>query len=154
MPESLLPAIATRLCVSVEELLDDGSRPASDAGPRPSCQQQMDRITQVPRIKQQFVMQVIDSVLAQVAPGEIRAALPPSPPDEPEPFANVLRNEQNTWLSDILLTDFASVQMGAPAVSVAGELTRRKALNCYVLQDKKLMGVIDLPIFLNKVFRE
>lgn len=71
-----------------------------------------------------------------------------------EPFANVLRNEQNTWLSDILLTDFASVQMGAPAVSVAGELTRRKALNCYVLQDKKLMGVIDLPIFLNKVFRE
>ncbi|PZO63402.1 MAG: hypothetical protein DI635_08285 [Pseudoxanthomonas suwonensis] len=67
VPESLLPAIATRLCVSVEELLDDGSRPASDAGPRPSCQQQMDRITQVPRIKQQFVMQVIDSVLAQVA---------------------------------------------------------------------------------------
>ena len=31
-------------------------------------------------------------VLAQVKPGEIRAALPASPPDEPEPFADVLRD--------------------------------------------------------------
>jgi aromatic-L-amino-acid decarboxylase len=31
-------------------------------------------------------------VLAQVAPGEIKAALPPSPPDEPEPFSAVLRD--------------------------------------------------------------
>jgi len=71
-----------------------------------------------------------------------------------EPFVNVLRNEQNTWLSDILLDDFASVQMKDPAVSVAGEMTRRNASICYVLDDKKLMGVIDLPIFLNKIFRE
>jgi aromatic-L-amino-acid decarboxylase len=31
-------------------------------------------------------------VLAQVAPGDVRAALPPSPPDEPEPFAAILRD--------------------------------------------------------------
>ncbi len=31
-------------------------------------------------------------VLAQVKPGEIRAALPASPPEEPEPFADVLRD--------------------------------------------------------------
>jgi len=31
-------------------------------------------------------------VLAQVEPGEIRAALPASPPDEPEPFASVIRD--------------------------------------------------------------
>jgi aromatic-L-amino-acid decarboxylase len=37
-------------------------------------------------------------VLAQVKPGEIRAALPVSPPDEPEPFAAVLRD-----LDEILL---------------------------------------------------
>jgi len=37
-------------------------------------------------------------VLTQVEPGEIRAALPPSPPDEPEPFAAVLRD-----LDDVLL---------------------------------------------------
>ncbi|HWF35118.1 MAG TPA: aminotransferase class V-fold PLP-dependent enzyme [Solirubrobacteraceae bacterium] len=37
-------------------------------------------------------------VLAQVEPGEIRAALPPAPPDEPEPFSAVL-----TDLEEILL---------------------------------------------------
>jgi aromatic-L-amino-acid decarboxylase len=31
-------------------------------------------------------------VLAQVKPGDIRARLPESPPDDPEPFANVLRD--------------------------------------------------------------
>jgi len=71
-----------------------------------------------------------------------------------EPFTSVLRNEQNTWLSDILITEYASVQMKAPAVSVAGEMTRRNASKCYVLNGKKLMGIIDLPVFLNKVFRE
>lgn len=71
-----------------------------------------------------------------------------------EPFTSVLRNEQNTWLADILISDFASVQMQAPAVSVAGEMTRRNVSKCYVLNGKKLMGIIDLPVFLNKVFRE
>jgi aromatic-L-amino-acid/L-tryptophan decarboxylase len=37
-------------------------------------------------------------VLAQVAPGEIRARLPPEPPERPEPFADVLRD-----LDEILL---------------------------------------------------
>ena len=37
-------------------------------------------------------------VLAQVEPGDIRARLPESPPDRPEPFANVLRD-----LDDVLL---------------------------------------------------
>jgi aromatic-L-amino-acid decarboxylase len=37
-------------------------------------------------------------VLAQVEPGEIRAKLPPSPPEEPEPFGAVLRD-----LEEILL---------------------------------------------------
>ena len=31
-------------------------------------------------------------VLSQVEPGEIRAALPPSPPEEPEPFSSVLED--------------------------------------------------------------
>ena len=37
-------------------------------------------------------------VLSQVGPGEIRAALPSSPPDEPEPFSAVLRD-----LDDVLM---------------------------------------------------
>jgi mannitol/fructose-specific phosphotransferase system IIA component (Ntr-type) len=71
-----------------------------------------------------------------------------------EPFTSILRNEQNTWLSDILHTEFAAVQMKAPAISVAAEMTSRDASKCYVLNGQKLMGIIDLPIFLNKVFRE
>ena len=37
-------------------------------------------------------------VLAQVSPGQIRSRLPPSAPEEPEPFANVLRD-----LDEVLL---------------------------------------------------
>ncbi len=70
------------------------------------------------------------------------------------PFTRVLHNEQTTWLSEILHDEYAAVQMNAPAVSVAGEMTRRNASKCYVLNGKKLMGIIDLPVFLNKVFRE
>lgn len=71
-----------------------------------------------------------------------------------EPFTSILRNEQNTWNSDILKTEYAAVQMKAPAISIAAELTRRNASKCYVLNGQKLMGIIDLPIFLKKIFRE
>jgi len=71
-----------------------------------------------------------------------------------EPFSNVLRNEQNTWLKDIQSTTYATVQMDSPAITVASEFTRKNTSKCYVLNGKKLMGIIDFPIFLNKVFRE
>lgn len=67
VPVSLLPVIAKRLGVAVEALLADDSKAAAKRGPVPKLQQQMDRITQLPRTKQQFVMQVIDSVLAQAS---------------------------------------------------------------------------------------
>jgi transcriptional regulator with XRE-family HTH domain len=65
LPVSLLPAVAQRLGVSVEALLTDDRKVAAKRGPAPKLQQQMDRITQLPRARQQFVMQVIESVLAQ-----------------------------------------------------------------------------------------
>jgi PTS system nitrogen regulatory IIA component len=71
-----------------------------------------------------------------------------------EPFTEVLRNEQNTWLSEIMQNEFACVQMSSPAISVAGEMTRHDTAFCFVLNDKKLIGVIRLPMFLNKIFRE
>jgi mannitol/fructose-specific phosphotransferase system IIA component (Ntr-type) len=77
-----------------------------------------------------------------------------SPMENFEPFTDILRNEQNTWLSDILSTAYPSVQVDAPAISVAVELTRNDASKCYVLNGKKLVGIIDLSTFLNKVFRE
>lgn len=65
MPVSLLPAIAKRLGVAVEALLSDDTKAAAKRGPVPKPQQQMDRITQLPRARQQFVMEVIESVLTQ-----------------------------------------------------------------------------------------
>lgn len=67
VPVSLLPAIAKRLGVAVEALLGDDSKAVAKRGPVPTLQQQMDRITQLPRARQQFVMQVIESVLAQAS---------------------------------------------------------------------------------------
>lgn len=64
VPVSLLAAIARRLGVSIEELIDDQPK-TSKRGPAPKLQQQMERIAQLPRTRQQFVMQVIESVLAQ-----------------------------------------------------------------------------------------
>ena len=61
---TVLAAIARRLGVSIEELIDDQPK-TSKRGPAPKLQQQMDRIAQLPRTRQQFVMQVIESVLAQ-----------------------------------------------------------------------------------------
>ena len=67
VPVSLLPAIAKRLGMAVEALLGDDSKAVAKRGPVPTLQQQMDRITQLPRARQQFVMEVIESVLAQAS---------------------------------------------------------------------------------------
>jgi len=71
-----------------------------------------------------------------------------------EPFTNVLRNETSTWLAEIMTQDFAAVQVGAPAIQVAEEITKNRAGQCYVVRDSKLAGVITLQHFLNKVLRE
>lgn len=66
IPVSMLPRIAKRLGVAVEVLIgDDSTATARKRGPAPKLQQQMDRITRLPKAQQRFVMQVIDSVLAQ-----------------------------------------------------------------------------------------
>ena len=71
-----------------------------------------------------------------------------------EPFVNVLRNEESTWLSDILRADYPSVQAGQPAIAVAEAMTKRNAAVCYVLEEKRLAGIITLPHFLDKVLRD
>lgn len=71
-----------------------------------------------------------------------------------EPFAMVLENECKTWLREILVKDFPCVTPSAPAVQVAGELTRYRASVCYVREGEKLVGLVHLPTFLNKIFRE
>ncbi len=71
-----------------------------------------------------------------------------------EPFANVLANEGITWLSDIMSQDYAVVSEDAPAITVAQEMARKNTQQVYVLHEKKLVGVVTLPHFLNKVLRD
>jgi transcriptional regulator with XRE-family HTH domain len=61
---ALLPSLAKALGVTVEELMGEETPPAK-RGPAPKLQQQIERIQQLPRTQQRFVMQMLDTVLAQ-----------------------------------------------------------------------------------------
>jgi transcriptional regulator with XRE-family HTH domain len=66
VPVSALSTLARTLGVSLEELLaEESAAAAKKRGTAPKLQQQMERIQHLPRAQQRFVMQVIDTVLAQ-----------------------------------------------------------------------------------------
>ena len=65
VPVSLLPAIAHALAVSVEVLVGQKEATPGKRGPAPKLRQQMERIQRLPKAKQRFVMEMIDTVLAQ-----------------------------------------------------------------------------------------
>jgi transcriptional regulator with XRE-family HTH domain len=68
MPVSSLPLIARLLGVSIEELMGEAPAPAK-RGPTPKLLQQIERIQQLPRSKQRFVIEMLDTVLAQQGRG-------------------------------------------------------------------------------------
>jgi hypothetical protein len=57
--------LAKALGVSLEELMGKPATKASRRGPAPKLAQHMERISQLPRTQQQFVMKMLDTVLAQ-----------------------------------------------------------------------------------------
>ena len=61
---ALLPPLAKALGVTVEDLMGEQPSPAK-RGPAPKLQQQIERIQQLPRSKQRFVIEMLDTVLAQ-----------------------------------------------------------------------------------------
>jgi len=61
---ALLPPLAKALGVTVEELMGEEPAPAR-RGPAPKLQQQIERIQRLPKSQQRFVMQMLDTVLAQ-----------------------------------------------------------------------------------------
>jgi transcriptional regulator with XRE-family HTH domain len=67
IPVSALPALARLLGVSLEELLGEDAGAAKKRGPAPKLQQQIERIQQLPRTQQRFVMQMLDTVIAQAS---------------------------------------------------------------------------------------
>jgi hypothetical protein len=62
---SALPVLAKALGVGMEELLGESTAATRKRGPATKLQQHMDRISQLPKPQQRFVIQVLESVLAQ-----------------------------------------------------------------------------------------
>ena len=67
LPTSLLPKLAQVLEVPVEDLLGQqpGRRSTAKRGPSSRLEQQVEQISQLPRAKQRFVIEMLDTVLAQ-----------------------------------------------------------------------------------------
>ena len=68
IPVALLPKLATLLAVSVEGLFGEPTKAAKGKrGPTPRLQRQVELINQLPRAKQKFVMEMLDTVIQQQA---------------------------------------------------------------------------------------
>lgn len=61
---ALLPLLSTILGLSLEELVGIRAKPGK-RGPAPKLQRQLEQVSRLPRAKQQFVMQMLDTVLQQ-----------------------------------------------------------------------------------------
>jgi PTS system nitrogen regulatory IIA component len=70
-----------------------------------------------------------------------------------EPFAEILRKESKTWLTEIMTSEYATVDADAPAIQVAKEITRQHVDRAYVLRGRKLVGIVSLGTFLDRVLR-
>ena len=64
VPVSTLPTLARVLGVSIEALIGEEEKPAK-RGPAPKLQRHMERISQLPKTQQRFVLQMLETVLAQ-----------------------------------------------------------------------------------------
>ncbi|MDM3872249.1 helix-turn-helix transcriptional regulator [Porticoccus sp. W117] len=67
IPVGLLSMLATLLAVSVEEIIGEPTTAKGKRGPTPRLQRQMELIGQLPRAKQKFVMEMLDTVIQQQA---------------------------------------------------------------------------------------
>jgi transcriptional regulator with XRE-family HTH domain len=65
VPVSALPTLALALGIGLEALLGASTSATRKRGPAPKLAQHMEHISQLPKPKQRFVMQVLESVLAQ-----------------------------------------------------------------------------------------
>lgn len=77
MPASMLPTVAKLLTLSLDELMGQpvpraargtpGKSGSGKRGPASRLEQQIQAVAQLPKTKQQFVSQMLDTVLAQVS---------------------------------------------------------------------------------------
>ncbi len=62
VPLSMLSPLAAALRISVAELIEDDA-PNGKPGPTPKLQRQIDQVSQLPKAKQRFVSEMLDTVL-------------------------------------------------------------------------------------------
>jgi transcriptional regulator with XRE-family HTH domain len=67
IPVSALPVLARTLSTPIEELLGATAAATRRRGPAPRLQQHMERISRLPKPKQRFVMEMLETVLAQAS---------------------------------------------------------------------------------------
>ena len=66
IPASMLPRLARVLGVSLEALIGEEEKPAK-RGPTPKLQRQLERLSNLPKPKQRFVIEMLETVLAQAS---------------------------------------------------------------------------------------
>jgi len=64
VPASALPKLSRALGVTVEELIGVKTKPGK-RGPTPKLQRQLERLQQLPRSKQRFITEMLETVLQQ-----------------------------------------------------------------------------------------
>jgi transcriptional regulator with XRE-family HTH domain len=67
IPVSMLQALAQALSVDIDGLLGDAAKARAKRGPTPVLARHMERISALPKTQQKFVIQVLESVLAQAS---------------------------------------------------------------------------------------
>ena len=67
IPVSMLSALARSLRVPIDELLGDTVKGRSKRGPASQLQRSIERISELPKPKQRFVIEMLETVLAQAS---------------------------------------------------------------------------------------
>lgn len=66
VPVAIVPVLARALGVGVETLIGEAPRPGK-RGPTPKLQQQLERVSALPKPKQRMVMEMLEAMLAQAS---------------------------------------------------------------------------------------
>jgi len=69
-----------------------------------------------------------------------------------EPFSEMMKKDQETKLADFMSEDFISVAPDTPAVQLAKIFLMSEARQIQVLDDRQLLGVVNLSGFSTKLF--
>ena len=65
VPASMLPRLARVLGVTLEMLIGEEPHQAAKRGPTPKLQQQLERLSSLPKPKQRAIMEVLEAMIAQ-----------------------------------------------------------------------------------------